>query len=75
MNLEEYSKEKIWSMLIEAVHANVMYPTHKSYTREVILHENPDISAGELADKLNMPTGEAIVILDELLSENKPSSA
>jgi len=66
MNIESLSKDKLWAILVETVHSNVMYPTHKSYTREVILRANPDISAVELADRLNMAEGEALVILDEL---------
>jgi hypothetical protein len=71
MNLEEYTKDKLWHVLVETVHANVMYPTHKSYTRDMILRAKPDISAEELAAKLNMPLGEALVILQELKTENK----
>ena len=66
MNIESLSRDKLWAILVETVHSNVMYPTHKSYTREVILRANPDISAVELADRLNMAEGEALVILDEL---------
>jgi len=43
-----------------------MYPAHKSYTREEILRENPEITPAELAARMNMPLGEAIVILSEL---------
>jgi hypothetical protein len=68
MNLEEYSKDKLWLILVEAVHANVMYPTHKSYTRDVILRATPDVQAEQLAFKLDMPIGEALVILYELQS-------
>ena len=71
MKLEELSKEKLWQILIETAHANVMYPTHKSYTRDVIMRANPNISAQELAIRLNMPLGEALVILDELAPVNK----
>jgi len=66
MNLENYSKEKLWQLLVEAVHASVMYPTHKAYTRDSILPKNADISAAELAERLGMPLGEALVILSEL---------
>ena len=69
MNLEEYTKEKLWLILVETVHANVMYPTHKSYIRDVLLPEKLDISANELAARLNMPLGEAIVVLQELALE------
>lgn len=71
MDLEEYTKDKLWPTLVETVHSNVMYPTHKSYTREVILHAMPNISTEELASKLNMTVGEALVILYELLGEKK----
>lgn len=71
MNLEEYSKEKIWQLLVEAIHASVMYPTHKAYTRDSLLPSNKDLSALELAERLGMPLGEAIVILDELMNAKK----
>ena len=53
-------------MLVEAVHASVMYPTHKAYVRDSILPQKPDLSARELAERLGMPLGEALVILTEL---------
>jgi hypothetical protein len=71
MSSEEYMKEKLWPLLVETVHAAVMYPTHKAYTRETILQEKPDITAAELANKMNMPLGEALVILQELEEERK----
>ena len=71
MNLEEYSKEKLWQLLVESVHASVMYPTHKAYTRDTVLPQKPDISAVELAERLGMPFGEALVILNELQPERK----
>ena len=71
MNLEEYSKEKLWQLLVEAVHASVMYPTHKAYTRDSILPQKGDISANELAERLGIPLGEALVILGEFSEEIK----
>ena len=71
MSLEEYMKEKLWLVLVETVHAAVMYPTHKAYTREEILREKPDVAPAELATRLNMPLGEAIVSLHELAEERK----
>ena len=74
MSVEEYMKEKLWPILVETVHASVMYPTHKAYTREKILQEKPDITASELANRLNMPLGEALVVLHELEEERKSSA-
>jgi hypothetical protein len=71
MSLEEYTKEKLWPILVETVHAMVMYPHHKAYTRDVLLHENPDITPSELASRLSIPLGEALVILHELKTETK----
>lgn len=71
MSLEEFEKEKLWPILIETVHALIMYPNHKAYTREVVLHEKPDITPTELAARLGIPLGEALVILYELENERK----
>jgi hypothetical protein len=74
MSLDEFKKEKLWPVLVEAVHALVLYPSHKAYVRNVILPEKPEITASELAARLNMPVGEALVILFELQAEKAPSS-
>ncbi len=71
MNLEEYTKERLWQLIVEAVHASVMYPTHKAYIRDNMLPQNADISAVELVERLGMPLGEALVILNELTIEKK----
>jgi len=72
MNLEEFTKEKLWLILVDTVHKAVMYPSHKAYIRDVILRDKPDVTPTELATRLNMPLGEALVILDELSEERKP---
>jgi hypothetical protein len=69
MSLEEYAEEKLWAILIETVHALPMFPHHKAYTREVILNENPDVMPAELAVRLNIPLGEALVIMYELKNQ------
>jgi len=66
MRLEDYAKNRLWPILVETAHALVMYPQHKAYVREVILHEKPDIKPNELAARLKIPLGEALVILYEL---------
>jgi hypothetical protein len=74
MSLQEYTKEKLWPILVETVHALVMYPSHKAYTREVILSEKPEVDPTELAARLKIPLGEALVILCELTEERKLDS-
>jgi hypothetical protein len=68
--VEEYLNNPLWSVLVETVHAMVMYPHHKAYVRDIVLHQQPDISARDLAVKLGVPTGEALVILHELQKQN-----
>lgn len=74
MALEEYARERLWPILIETVHAMPMYFHHKAYTREIVLHETPDIKSNELAARLKIPLGEALVILYEITTEIKPES-
>jgi len=74
MSLEEYTKEKLWPILVEMVHASVMYPSRKAYTRDMILPEKAHTTPTELAARLNMPLGEALVILYEL-AEGRKSAA
>lgn len=66
MNFEEYVNSPLWTILQETVHSIVMYPHHKAYAREVILVEKPDITLQELAARLGISLGEAIVIIFEL---------
>jgi hypothetical protein len=67
MNLDDYSKDSLWQLLVETVHASVMYPTHKAYVRDTILPQKADVTANELVERLGMPMGEALVIISELL--------
>ena len=71
MDLQESTGDKLWSILVDTVHALVMYPSHKAYIREVIIPEKLEITPAELATRLKMPVGEALVILHELGEERK----
>ena len=69
MSLEDYVKNPLWPILTETVHAMVMFPHHKAYTRDVILHEQPNVTPRDLSIMLGIPLGEALVILYELRKE------
>ena len=71
MSLEDYVSNPLWTILVETVHAMVMYPHHKAYVRDVALHEQPDATPRDLATKMGIPLGEALVILYEL-QKQKP---
>lgn len=71
MSLEEYVHNPLWTILVETVHAIIMYPHHKAHVRDVFLKEKPDLTAKLLATKLGIPLGEALVMLHELAEERK----
>jgi hypothetical protein len=59
-------EEELWNLLVDTSHAIPMYKNHKRFTEDVMIKENPDISAKELAVQLNLTLGEATVILYEI---------
>jgi len=69
MHPEEYEGDRLWKLLVESVHAIPTFPHHKSYVRDVILRDNPDIDAEELKMRLGITLGEALVILQEIKEE------
>lgn len=71
MDTEDYSKEQLWQILVDTVHGMVMYVNHKAYIRGTMVLEKPDITAKEVAGKLNIPFGEALVIMYELEMEER----
>jgi len=50
---------------VQTAHALLMYNNHKRYLEEVMLKERPEISPQELAIRLSIPIGEALVLLSE----------
>jgi len=73
MSFEEYVSNPLWPVLVETVHAMILYPHHKAYTRDVVLHEQPDMTPSDLVAKLGVPLGEALVILYELQKQKSES--
>ncbi|HKZ94621.1 MAG TPA: hypothetical protein VJ249_08600 [Candidatus Bathyarchaeia archaeon] len=66
MSWRNHVNSALWSILVDAVHTLPMYPHHKAYVRDAILAEQPNMSAEDLALKLNISLGESLVILYEL---------
>jgi hypothetical protein len=62
----DLEKSPLWGVLVETVHSLPLYKSHKAYIKEIIIPEKPDASPEELSERLGMPLGEALVILDEL---------
>jgi len=69
-------REELWRALVETAHALLMYKNHKRYVEEILLKEMPDIAPNQLAIRLGIPAGEAIVLLSEIRGETgKPAAA
>jgi len=64
------TKEEAWNALVQTAHALLMYNNHKQYVKDVLLKEKPEISPEELAIRLSIPLGEALVLLSETRSEH-----
>ena len=63
---EEYKENPLWLILVETVENLPMYKSHLNYVKDKILVENPRLTPEELSQRLNMPLGEAIVILTNI---------
>lgn len=74
MTLEDCVKDALWPILVKTVHSLVMYPSHKAYTRVAILSEKPETTPADLAVRLKISLGEALVLLYELAEERKTLS-
>lgn len=69
----ELERNPLWLILVEAVHALPMYPSHKAYVVDTLILESPHISAEDLSLRLDIPLGEAMVILHEIEEEKQSS--
>ena len=66
---EEYKDSPLWLILVETAQTLPMYKSHLNYVKDVIMVETPSSTAEELSQRLNMPLGEAIVILSEIIKD------
>ena len=64
--MEDLKRNALWLILVETAQSLPMYRHHKAYVRDIILPEEPEASAEDLAHRLDITLGEAIVILAEL---------
>lgn len=64
IDLSDFKAHPLWSILVETARRNPLYPGLAGYIRDQILPSNPNIEPRELASKLAISVGEAMVILD-----------
>ena len=63
---DELEKNPLWLILVETVHSLPMYASHKAYVRDSLVLEEQEITPEELSLRLDIPLGEAMVILHEI---------
>jgi len=66
---ERYKDNPLWLILVETAKALPTYNAHLNYTKNVILRNERDITPEELSQRLNIPLGEALVIVYEVLKK------
>ena len=64
IDLSDFKAHPLWTILVETARRNPLYPGLAGYIRDQILPSNPNIEPRELASKLAISVGEAMVILD-----------
>ena len=62
----DFKGHPLWKILVETARRNPLYPGLTSYIREEILPKEPTINPRELASRLSISVGEALVLLDDL---------
>ncbi|NWF96678.1 MAG: hypothetical protein HXY34_11110 [Candidatus Thorarchaeota archaeon] len=58
--------DPLWPILVETAKRSPLYPGLSAYTSGEILPHSPDITPRELAGRLSISIGEALVILSDL---------
>ena len=69
INIADFKGHPLWSLLIETAKSNPLFAGNAGYAQNYILPKNPKITAKELASKLSITVGEALVILEGLMPE------
>ncbi|MHA1959737.1 MAG: hypothetical protein ACW99U_05875 [Candidatus Thorarchaeota archaeon] len=67
-DIRDFKGTQFWDVLVESVKRNPLFANIAGYARTKILPLAPDISVRQLASKLSISIGEAMVILDDFKS-------
>jgi hypothetical protein len=71
---QDLERNPLWLILVETAHALPLYSSHKVYVRNTLLIQEPDMTAEEISQRLDISLGEAMVIFHELTNEEGPLS-
>ncbi|MCK4483769.1 MAG: hypothetical protein KAU89_03015 [Candidatus Thorarchaeota archaeon] len=65
-DLTGLTNESLWPILVETARRSPLYANLTGYIREEILPKEPEVSVRELASRLSISVGEALVILYDI---------
>ncbi|TFG15572.1 hypothetical protein EU537_00700 [Candidatus Thorarchaeota archaeon] len=68
IDIKNFKSHPLWDILVETARRSPLYSGLSGYIRDNILPNNPEISPKQLASKLSISIGEALVILDAIKS-------
>lgn len=65
IDLTEFKTHPLWKILVETARRSPLYPGLSGYCKNKILPNEPNISVKELATKMSISIGEALVLLHD----------
>ena len=68
IDIKDFKSHPLWDILVETARRSPLYSGLSGYIRDNVLPNNPEISPKQLASKLSISIGEALVILDAVES-------
>jgi hypothetical protein len=68
IDLKDFKSHPLWDILVETARRSPLYSGLSGYIRDNVLPNNPEINPRQLASKLSISIGEALVILDAVKS-------
>lgn len=71
INMEEYRSHPLWLLLVETARSHPLYPGLVAYVSTHLLPEHPDVTAKEVAVRLSIPLGLAVVVLDDTMAQTE----
>jgi hypothetical protein len=66
IDLSSLESNPLWNILIDTARRNPMYAGLSGYIRDKILPNEPEVTPRELASRLSISLGEALVILADI---------
>lgn len=67
---QQLKESPLWTILVETAHGLPLFKQHKNYIKENLLPKNKDITPEEISERLAIPLGEALVIIEELTEKS-----